>query len=87
MCVVVQVCKREGIPVVLEPPSIHSVDRWQGAAIASTSRLLLPVHVLEYQRDAKQHLKEFDYSAGSNLLSRLEQLVLAEVQNRSETLL
>lgn len=87
MCVIVQVCKREGIPVVLEPPSIHCVDRWQGAAIASTSRLLLPVHVLEYQRDAKKHFKEFDYSDSGNLLSRLEQLVLAEVKDRSETLL
>ena len=84
---VVQVCKHEGIPVSLEPPSIHRVGRWQGAAIASTSRLLLPVHVLEYQRDAKKRLKEFDYSDGRNLLSRLEQLVLAEVTNRSETLL
>ena len=72
--------------MVLKPPSIHSVDRWQGAAIASTSRLLLPVHVLEYTRDAERHCKEFDYSDGSNLLSRLEQLVLAEVENRSETL-
>jgi len=85
-CIGVQVCRREGIQVRLEAPSIHNVDKWQGAAIASTSRLLLPVHVIEYQKESKPHKKQFQYSKGRSLLGRLEQLVLAEVEHCSETL-
>ncbi|KAL0032443.1 hypothetical protein WJX77_000991 [Trebouxia sp. C0004] len=85
--VVLEVCRREGIQVRLEAPSIRSVDQWQGAAIASTSRLLLPVHMIEYQKESKPHNRQFQYSKGRSLLSRLEELVLAEVEHRSETLL
>lgn len=84
--VVLKVCRREGIQVRLEAPSIHHVNKWQGAAIASTSRLLLPVHVIEYQKESKPCKRQFQYSEGSSLLSRLEQLVLAEVERCSETL-
>lgn len=83
-----QVCDREGIQVVSEPPSIHSIDSWQGAAIASTSRLFLPVHSLEYQtRQGETKNKSFDYSDPQHLFTKLEQLVLAEVARRSEELL
>ncbi|KAA6428270.1 MAG: aminotransferase class [Trebouxia sp. A1-2] len=84
--VVLEVCRREGIQVKLEAPSIHNVDKWQGAAIASTSRLFLPVHMLEYQKESKPHERQFQYSKETSLLRRLEQLVLAEVEHRSETL-
>lgn len=81
-------CEREGISVVLEPPSMHSIATWQGAAIASTSRLFLPVHSIEYntsQGEVKH--RAFDYSDPQHLLMTLEQLVLAEVAQRSEVLL
>ena len=82
-----QVCEREKIQVILQPPSMHSIEDWQGAAIASTSRLLLPVHSIEYEDKAgKSQYKEFDYSKPEDLLSKLEQLVLAEVAQRSESL-
>ena len=83
-----QVCNKEGIKVVLEPPSMHSIDTWQGAAIASTSRLFLPVHSIEYNtRQGEIKHKAFDYSDPQHLLINLEQLVLSEVAQRSETLL
>lgn len=66
---------------------MHSIDTWQGAAIASTSRLFLPVHSIEYntsQGEGKH--KAFDYSDPQHLLMKLEQLVLAEVAQRSEAL-
>ncbi|KAL3130478.1 hypothetical protein ABBQ38_008295 [Trebouxia sp. C0009 RCD-2024] len=86
--VLLEVCDREGIQVVSEPPSIHSIDSWQGAAIASTSRLFLPVHSLEYQtRQGETKNKSFDYSDPQHLFTKLEQLVLAEVARRSEELL
>lgn len=41
---VLEVCQRERIPVVLEPPSIHGIKKeWDGCFITSTSRLVLPV--------------------------------------------
>lgn len=67
---------------------MHSIGSWQGAAIASTSRLFLPVHALEYQTsqgETKQKL--FDYSDSFHLFVKLEQLVLAELARRSEALL
>jgi len=85
-CIAIQVCRREGIQVRFEAPSIHNIEKWQGAAIASTSRLLLPVHMVEYQTESKPHERHFQYSKETSLLSRLEQLVLAEVEHCSETL-
>ncbi|MER0387601.1 aminotransferase class IV, partial [Vibrio vulnificus] len=41
--VILQVAAREGIPVVLEPPRLADLHRWEGCFISSTSRLLLPV--------------------------------------------
>ena len=83
-----QVCKREGIKVILEPPSMHSIDTWRGAAIASTSRLFLPVHSIEYgANQGEVRHKEFNYSDPQHLLIKLEQLVLSEVAERSEALL
>lgn len=38
-----EVCGREGTPVVLSPPRLADAGRWEGALISSTSRLLLPV--------------------------------------------
>ena len=38
-----EVCDREGIPVVLAPPRLPDAAVWDGALISSTSRLLLPI--------------------------------------------
>ena len=70
----------------LEAPSIHDIDKWQGAAIASTSRLLLPVNEIEYGSDPSTRGRKFDYNEADNLLSRLEKLVVAEVADHSEAL-
>mmetsp|Transcript_16484 Transcript_16484/g.40595 ORF Transcript_16484/g.40595 Transcript_16484/m.40595 type:complete len:334 (-) Transcript_16484:440-1441(-) len=66
------VCEKEGIPVVLEPPSVSSLlnGAWEGAAISSTSRLLLPVGkivVPEPLRVARESdpTFHFKYSNGS----------------------
>lgn len=66
---------------------MHSIDTWQGAAIASTSRLFLPVHNIEYNpSQGEVRHKAFDYSEPQHLLVKLEQLVLSEVAQRSEAL-
>lgn len=82
---VLQVCERDQIATVLQAPSIHDIEQWQGAAIASTSRLLLPVHEVIYSGKAGTSCKTFEYNENS-LMSRLESLVLDEVAGRSEPL-
>ena len=41
-----EVCEREGIAVVLAPPTLADAGTWEGALISSTSRLLLPIDEL-----------------------------------------
>ena len=36
-----QVAAREGIPVVLQPPNINDLEKWEGLFVTSTSRLML----------------------------------------------
>ena len=46
----IEVCEREGIPVVLEPPDLDNVADWDGCLISSTSRLMLPIDELFVRR-------------------------------------
>ena len=78
-----EVCEREGIPVVLRPPKLEEMATWQGALISSTSRLMLPIDRLyvpvEGQPSGEGDLRaEFDTSPGS-LAARLQELVAGEV--------
>ena len=57
--VAIEACKREGIPVVLQPPNAADVADWDGAFVSSTSRLVLPVDEIEYEVDGKPMKKEF----------------------------
>lgn len=82
-----EVCEREGIPVVLSPPTLQSASAWEGALISSTSRLLLPIDKLYTPHEGKPSeeadlLREFDNGADT-LASRLRALVLSEVEAHS----
>ena len=82
-----EVCAREGIPVVLEPPKLQDAPRWQGALISSTSRLMLPIDKLFVPRegapsDAADLRAAFDNGPGS-LAARLRALVQGEVEAHS----
>merc|ERR1711865_188476 len=44
--ILLDVCAREHIPVVLEPPNMKLPDIWVGALISSTSRLALPIDAI-----------------------------------------
>ena len=44
--ILLDVCAREHIPVVLEPPNMKLLDIWVGALISSTSRLALPIDAI-----------------------------------------
>mmetsp|Transcript_4736 Transcript_4736/g.6719 ORF Transcript_4736/g.6719 Transcript_4736/m.6719 type:complete len:393 (-) Transcript_4736:135-1313(-) len=81
------VCEREGIPVVLQPPSISSLmqHKWEGCAISSTSRLLLPVgKVVLPQTGHRADLEtdpviQFEYPEGS-LMRQLSAKVAEEIE-------
>lgn len=58
-----QVCREQGVPVQLQPPQLADIDSWQGAFISSTSRLLLPACIVQYQgpgQEQKQKVSNTD---------------------------
>jgi len=82
-----EVCGREGTPVVLSPPRLADAGRWEGALISSTSRLLLPVDELYVPPDGEpsgeaDRVAVFANGPGS-LAARLQALVAAEVEAHS----
>ena len=80
-----QICEREGILVVSTPPNVRDMDAWEGAAVSSTSRLLLPVDEIALAREGEEaHFKHFSEQP---LMRRLEKLVLQEFETKSEPLL
>ena len=52
-----EVCEREGIPVVLQPPKLADASKWEGALISSTSRLMLPIDELYLPREGEASLQ------------------------------
>jgi thiol oxidase len=80
---VLDVCAREGIPVVMDAPALAGAAAWRGAFLTSTSRLLLPVDELAWGGHAPVPL----HSRVDPLVVRLEALVEGEVAARSEEVL
>ena len=82
-----EVCERDGIPVVLEPPRLEDAHKWEGAFISSTSRLLLPIDELYVPREGEpsqpsDRRMRFENLAGS-LAARLRDAVRQEVEAHS----
>jgi branched-subunit amino acid aminotransferase/4-amino-4-deoxychorismate lyase len=48
-----QVCQEQGVPVQLQAPQMCDIDIWRGAFISSTSRLLLPVCEVQYEKEGQ----------------------------------
>ena len=78
---VLRVASREGIPVVLDPPTVGELDAWQGAFISSTSRLLLPVDEVQAPELDPPVVKKFEKN---ELVRSLVDAVMKEVQACSE---
>ena len=83
-----EVCEREGIPVVLKPPKLaEAASKWEGALISSTSRLMLPIDELYVPADG-QPSKASDLRVAcendhGSLAARLRDLCAAEVVSHS----
>ena len=87
---VLDVCAREGVPVVMEAPSLEGASGWRGAFLTSTSRLLLPVDGLAWDGGSGGGGERATVALGSRadpLVARLEELVKGEVAARSEVLM
>ena len=82
---VLDVCRREGIPVVFRPPRLSEQGLWEGALLSSTSRLALPIDELYVPPEGRSsdptHLvRTFpDNNNNKNLAVRIQTLVAAEV--------
>jgi len=86
---VLEVCAREGVPVVLEPPNLANLSSWAGAMVSSTSRLLLPINEVvvpkpDHPADEQDRRVQFDTSGG--LARQLADWVAKEVEANSEAL-
>lgn len=79
---VLDMCEKSGIPVVLSPPTLDTVDQWESCFISSTSRLVLGARELQFQDlETKQpRVKTFP---PSTLLERISSLVRAAVLDKS----
>jgi hypothetical protein len=79
---VLEVCEELGIPVVLEPPTLDTVNAWEGCFISSTSRLVLGAGSLEFDAldTGKRVTRTFERST---ILDRLAEAVKASVLRKS----
>ena len=82
-----EVCEREGIPVVFEPPLVAEAGGWEACFVSSTSRLLLPVDELYAPAEGQVSgpgdlLRAFDNGPGS-VAEKLVDLVQSEVVSHS----
>ncbi|KAG0052198.1 hypothetical protein BGZ83_002885 [Gryganskiella cystojenkinii] len=76
--VVLSVCEKEKIPVEFRFPNLKHVDKWEGAFLTSTSRLLLPIKTVVMPDGST---KEFDENSTINLIRNG---VIEECQKRVE---
>jgi len=89
---VLDVCKRNNIPVVFQPPTLNKNERqncdWEGALISSTSRLALPIDAIYVPEEGQPShhpsdlCKQFN-NDDSSLANRIQSLVAMEVEARS----
>ena len=82
---VLEVCEAEGIPVVLEPPNVSDLPRWEGAFLTSTSRLVLPIDAVATAADPLATRRDFAYAPGdaSCVVPRVERLVAEAAAGRA----
>lgn len=81
---VLEVCRKEGIPVVLHAPALAEVESWDGAFLSSTSRLVLPIDSVELPPPIGSSRV---WERVDPLVQRIESLVARDVAAHSEDVL
>ena len=87
---VLRMAEELDIPIVLEPPHVDDMEKWDAAFISSTSRMLLPIDVLAVCRDAtggqeEGHMRNFDNDA-MPIVGALEKAVMEDILSSSESI-
>lgn len=80
---VLQVCEREGVPLLLRAPLLSEVEGCEGLLLSSTSRALLPVDELAAPDEQPALAKGFSRTP---LIDRLEKAVLEAMLADSEAI-
>ncbi len=70
------------VPLDLQPPSVREMDKWQGAFISSTSRLLLPISEIIYT-DASGQQQRKSFAPLDPLVQKLESFILDKYREES----
>jgi branched-subunit amino acid aminotransferase/4-amino-4-deoxychorismate lyase len=80
---VLSVCRELNIPIEFKFPSVREIDDWEGACISSTSRLLLPINVIELVEPNRT----VKFDPLSDKLQRLKDLFRVEMKRLADQVL
>mmetsp|Transcript_30970 Transcript_30970/g.38240 ORF Transcript_30970/g.38240 Transcript_30970/m.38240 type:complete len:131 (+) Transcript_30970:548-940(+) len=83
---ILKVCQDQNIPVVLQPPEVQDIKKWDGAFLSSTSRLLLPLTELTLYAEENMQPLETRKFEKDELIKTLDALVQREILNHSTRL-
>jgi branched-subunit amino acid aminotransferase/4-amino-4-deoxychorismate lyase len=81
--IVLEVCRKESIPVTELPPRLEDVAKWEGCMVTSTSRLCLPVDRLLVSVPGAQ-LNDVHTFEHGGLADRIDALVVGAIEASSE---
>lgn len=74
---IVDICRRENIPLEETSPNLSEIDAWKTPFITSTSRLVLPVNILDFPELPSAPRYKF---ASSETVTKLQELILQELK-------
>eukprot|EP00123_Amoebidium_parasiticum_P012083 comp21100_c0_seq1/m.28494 comp21100_c0_seq1/g.28494 ORF comp21100_c0_seq1/g.28494 comp21100_c0_seq1/m.28494 type:complete len:385 (-) comp21100_c0_seq1:447-1601(-) len=91
--VTLQVCRDLGIPVRLCNPQLQDINQWQGAFITSTSRLVLPIDIIDrhptdlHLSPTEDSVERVNFNTQDGVVRRIREGVLKKVAEVSTKIL
>jgi len=81
---VLNICKKNNIPVIFQHPNKLEVNIWDGAFLTSTRRLVSPIHEIGMPEDPNSPLYQID--PNNKLVKIIQQFLLEELRENAVTL-
>jgi len=81
---VLNVCKKNNIPVIFQHPNKFETNMWDGAFLTSTRRLVLPINSIGMPEDSNSPVHQID--PNNKLVKNLQQLLLEELRENAVTI-
>jgi len=78
---VLNVCKKNSIPVIFQHPLKSEANLWNGAFITSTRRLVLPINAIGMPED--QNTPTYQIDPHNNLIKNIQQLLIEELRENA----